>query len=145
MKLRHKFVEFIPEEIAEGILYISMDYGTVIHSCACGCGNQVNTPLSPTDWRLIYNGKFVSLKPSVGNWSFECRSHYWITDNHIEWASDWKQSKIDSVREIEIVEKEEYFKESDSQVDCEEEINIEKTPTKNHFKMWIGKILAFFK
>lgn len=32
------FVEFIPSELAPGVLYISMDYATCSHLCACGCG-----------------------------------------------------------------------------------------------------------
>lgn len=67
-------------------------YATAIHLCACGCGNEVVTPLTPVDWRLSFNGR-VSLPPSVGNWSFPCRSHYWITDEHIHWSSQWDNQR----------------------------------------------------
>ncbi len=87
--LQHKFVEQIPDVISPGILYVSMDYATAIHSCACGCGNEVVTPLSPSDWKLLYDGETVTLKPSIGNWNFRCRSHYWITNNKIVDASSW--------------------------------------------------------
>lgn len=41
-----EFVEYMPDELREGILYISMKYGTAIHLCACGnCGQQTVTPL----------------------------------------------------------------------------------------------------
>ena len=49
MKLQHKFVEFIPEVLEDGILYISLTYCTAIHKCVCGCNNEVVTPFSPTD------------------------------------------------------------------------------------------------
>ena len=81
--MQHKFVEFIPDVIEEGVLYISIEYCTAIHKCVCGCGNEVVTPLSPTDWELTFNGKTVSLDPSIGNWSFKCQSHYWIAKNSI--------------------------------------------------------------
>jgi len=48
----HEFVEFIPATPEEGILYISIPYGTAIHMCACGCGNKVVTPISPAEWHL---------------------------------------------------------------------------------------------
>jgi hypothetical protein len=84
--LQHRFVEFMPETLEEGVLYVSMEYCTAIHNCVCGCGNKVVTPISPTDWQLQFNGKSVSLKPSIGNWSFDCQSHYWITNNKVSWA-----------------------------------------------------------
>lgn len=96
MKLIHKFVKNIPDKTDDGILYISVDYCTTIHRCCCGCGNEVVAPLSPTDWELIFNGETVSLFPSIGNWNFECKSHYWITNNNIEWSYKWNKEQIDN-------------------------------------------------
>jgi len=53
--MEHKFVEFIPAKPEEGILYISIEYKTATHLCACGCGERVVTPLSPVDWKLTFN------------------------------------------------------------------------------------------
>jgi len=110
MKITHKFVEFIPEQIEEGILYISIEYCTAVHKCICGCGNEVVTPLSPTDWELIFNGKTVSLSPSIGNWNFECKSHYFITRNIIRNARRWNDWKIEEGRKQDAENKEKYFK-----------------------------------
>lgn len=92
--LQHKFVEFIPDYIEDGILYISIQYCTAIHKCVCGCGNEVVTPLSPTDWKLTFDGETVSLYPSIGNWNFDCQSHYWIKKSIIEHATSWTQKEI---------------------------------------------------
>ena len=92
--IKPEFVDFIPEELDPGVLYVSMRYKSVAHLCCCGCGNKVVTPLSPTGWQLSYNGKAISLTPSVGNWKLECQSHYWIEDNQIEWAGRWSQSHV---------------------------------------------------
>ena len=73
MRLRHEFVDHIPEQLDDGVLYVSIRFGTVVHRCACGCGEEVVTPLGPAEWRLTYDGRTVSLEPSVGNWSFPCR------------------------------------------------------------------------
>jgi hypothetical protein len=95
-QLGHEFVEFIPDVVEEGKLYVSIEYATVVHKCCCGCGKEVVTPLSPADWRLIFDGKTISLDPSIGNWSFPCRSHYWIRNNRVRWAEQWSQSRIDA-------------------------------------------------
>ena len=69
--LEPRFVEFIPAELEQGTLYVSIPYATATHLCACGCGEKVVTPFAPTDWRLILEGDhLISLRPSIGNWSF---------------------------------------------------------------------------
>jgi hypothetical protein len=109
-KLQHKFVEFIPEQLEDGIIYITMEYGTAVHKCICGCGNDVVTPFSPTDWQLIYDGESISLYPSIGNWNFKCKSHYWITKSKIKKAKLWSEEEIKSGREIDKKSKSRYYK-----------------------------------
>lgn len=92
--LKHEFVEFIPEELDEKTIYVSIRFATATHLCCCGCGNKVVTPLRPTDWSLVFDGKTVSLHPSVGNWSFPCQSHYWIRNNRASWAAQWTKEEI---------------------------------------------------
>jgi hypothetical protein len=89
MTLKFEFVELMPKQFVEGVLYVSMEYATAIHLCACGCGNKVVTPLSLKDWILTYNGEQITLSPSIGNWNFPCRSHYWIVKNLIKWEHEW--------------------------------------------------------
>lgn len=108
-RLRHHFVEFIPDELDNGVLYISMLYGIVVHKCCCGCGNKVVTPLAPTDWKLTYDGESVSLDPSIGNWSLSCRSHYWINHGRVHWATQWSQSAVDQARARDRLAKLHYF------------------------------------
>ena len=76
--ISHEFVDVIPGHLDEGILYICIPYTTAVHKCFCGCGHEVVTPLAPRQWSLIFDGETISLTPSIGNWSFPCRSHYWI-------------------------------------------------------------------
>lgn len=94
-----KFVEFIPQILEEGILYITVEYKTAAHLCACGCGNKVLTPIKPNRWSMTYDGDTVSLSPSIGNWSFECRSHYWIRKNLVIEAPSWNQEHVEFIRE----------------------------------------------
>lgn len=73
--VRHAFVELIPDEFDDGTVYVSIPYATVVHRCCCGCGQEIVTPLTPTDWTLSFDGETISLDPSIGNWSLPCRSH----------------------------------------------------------------------
>lgn len=104
-----EFVKGIPEKLNERTLYVSMDYATVAHKCCCGCGLEVVTPLSPTDWKLAYDGEVISLHPSVGNWSFPCRSHYWIDKGTVRWAGEWSQEQVEAGRAQDRRTKDSYF------------------------------------
>jgi hypothetical protein len=82
----NEFVEFIPEVLQDGVLYCSMKYGTLIHNCACGCGLKTVTPLSPSGWFLRSDGDTVTLEPSISNYQYPCKSHYFIRNNKVVWA-----------------------------------------------------------
>lgn len=84
VRLTHEFVDFIPDRPESGVLYVSIRYATAVHLCACGCGHKAVTPLTPKDWKLTFDGESISLHPSVGNWGFRCRSHYWIRNDHAQ-------------------------------------------------------------
>ena len=108
-KLKHEFVETIPSVMENGTLYVSLVYSTAIHKCCCGCGSEIVTPLSPTDWKLIFDGESVSLYPSIGNWSFPCESHYWIEGGNVEWAPKWSRKEIQNGRSQDRAAKLRYF------------------------------------
>ncbi len=96
--LAYEFVEFIPDELKERTLYISVTYCTAVHKCCCGCGREVVTPLSPRAWQLTFDGKTVSLYPSIGSWNLPCQSHYFITKNKAVWAPKWTKKQIEKGR-----------------------------------------------
>ena len=109
MKLSHKFVKNIPDTLENGVVYVSVDYSTAIHKCCCGCGSEIVTPLSPTDWKLSFDGETISLYPSIGNWSLPCQSHYWITNNEVEWAPKWTKKQIERGKTEDERSKEKYY------------------------------------
>ena len=108
--LAHEFVRSIPNKLEERKLYVSMDYATVVHTCCCGCGMEVVTPLSPTDWKLTYDGVSISLDPSIGNWSFKCKSHYYIDNSTIRWAGLWSKKQIMAGRARDRRAKKKYYR-----------------------------------
>ena len=98
VKIKHEFVEFIPKERQEGVLYISIPYATAVHNCFCGCGLKVVTPISPLGWQLTFDGETVTLFPSVGSWNFPCRSHYFVRHDTAVWGESMSQYEIERGR-----------------------------------------------
>ena len=121
--LAYEFVEFIPDELKERTLYISITYCTAVHKCCCGCGREVVTPLSPTGWQLTFDGKTISLYPSIGSWSLPCQSHYFITKNKVVWVPKWTKKQIARGRTQEAREKERYYAETQPPVAAAETLS----------------------
>lgn len=133
--MHHEFVEFIPETLSEGVLYVSIEYKTVAHLCACGCKKEVVTPISPTDWELSFNGNSITLKPSIGNWDFPCKSHYFVTRNKIQWAGAFNEQQIAAVKHQDKMYKATYY---DQQVKTDADGPQQQ-------KSFLQKLLSFFK
>lgn len=143
MRLGHiepEFVEFIPPELVEGKLYVSMTYATTVHLCACGCRTKVVLPLSPAEWQMFFDGDTVSLTPSVGNWEFPCRSHYVIRNNVIRWATPWTQEQVEAGRRRDQADLDSYFASRGTATNREQ--STYETP---HRKGWLGRMRRLFR
>ena len=143
-----QFTEYLPDELQEGVIYISMEYATASHKCACGCGQEVVTPLTPTDWKLIYNGESVSLSPSIGNWSYPCRAHYFIRNNKVLWANDMSKKAIESGRRIDSINKIKHYTKDDAFVVClnsstDKSRDLKSTPRTNRFLAALSRLFGF--
>lgn len=137
--LTHRFVEFIPDVLEEGTLYVSMEYATVSHKCCCGCGFEVVTPLSPTDWKLSFDGEAISLHPSIGNWSFKCQSHYWIMEGKVKWARRWSGEEINAGRNWDRHLKERY-QEGQAESAPETAANVKPRSRWHRFKALVARL-----
>jgi len=111
-RLEHRFVHHIPEVGDPGVIYISMEYATAVHKCCCGCGEEVVTPITPTDWKLTFDGESVSLSPSIGNWNMECQSHYFVQRNKVIDCKQWTRKRIEAGRRKDKARKAEYYESS---------------------------------
>lgn len=104
-----RIVSRIPENLTPGLLYVCFDCNVVAHLCACGCGEKVILPIDPDFWSVAYDGETVSLRPSIGNYQFRCRSHYWIKNNQVIWVDDYampnKQKKHSRKKKKRLLEK----------------------------------------
>lgn len=109
VRLTHEFVQDIPEHLAEGVLYVSLIHATAVHLCCCGCCEEVVTPLTPTDWKLTFDGESISLWPSIGSWTLQCRSHYVIERGKVIVAKPWSTKQIERERLRDATAKRTYF------------------------------------
>lgn len=96
--LKPEYVISFPDKLKEGVLYISEEYASAAHACCCGCGEEVLTPLKPSKWNLSKSKNGVSLYPSIGNWKFDCQSHYWIKENRVLDAGRMSKQRIEAVK-----------------------------------------------
>ena len=94
MKIELQRVHYMPKELRPGVLYVSEEFGTAAHLCACGCGSKIRTPLGPTEWTFEETDSLPTLDPSVGNWQQACQSHYWIYRGEVIWSTKWTPEQI---------------------------------------------------
>lgn len=113
MRIELQRVRFMPKELAPGILYVSEEFGTAAHLCACGCGAKIRTPLGPTEWTIEDTPYGPSLWPSVGNWQQACQSHYVISRGEIIWAGKWSKKDIAAGRKSEDRRRKNYYADLD--------------------------------
>lgn len=109
MKFKLEKVRYMPKQLAPGVLYVSYEFGTAAHLCACGCGAKVRTPLGPAEWSIKEHSAGPSLWPSVGNWQRPCKSHYVISEGEVEWAPRWSEAQVHAGRANEQRRREAYF------------------------------------
>jgi hypothetical protein len=107
--MRPEYVQFIPQELEDGVLYISKRFRTASHRCCCGCGTKIVTPLRETEYKVMERGGLVSLHPSIGNWNHPCQSHYFIRDNRVVWAGKMSPEEIRLGRVHDDASKDAYF------------------------------------
>ncbi len=109
MKFVLQRVHYMPKELQPGILYVSEEFLTAAHLCACGCGAKIRTPLGPTEWSVEEDPQGPSLWPSVGNWQQGCRSHYWFRNGEVVWGEAWSSEQIAAGRAQEQERRRSYY------------------------------------
>ena len=94
MRIKLQRVRYMPPQLEPGVLYVSEEFGTAAHLCACGCGSKVRTPLGDTEWAVEETESGPTLRPSVGNWQLPCESHYWIEGGKVIWSGKWTPEEV---------------------------------------------------
>ena len=85
-----QFVDRMPPDdtMEDGVLYVAPHFHVAVHKCMCGCGEKVVTPLGRDNggWAWSFDGTNIRLHPSIGNFQYDCKSHYFIADGEIRWV-----------------------------------------------------------
>lgn len=141
--IKHRFVELIPKELEERVLYVSMEHAVAVHLCACGCSRKVVTPLAPVHWKLFFDGRTVSLTPSIGNHAFPCKSHYWIEQDRVRWSYAMSTTEVGAVRARSERLRQQFYGEKDDSLDEPRHENADaetstpsRTNRKKHRRWW---------
>jgi hypothetical protein len=107
--MRAEFVELIPKQLEDGVLYVSRKFQTASHLCCCGCKTKIVTPFRNAEYTLTERGGGVSLAPSIGNWDHPCQSHYWIENSSVVWAAPMSRAAIHAGRAHDDALRDAYF------------------------------------
>ena len=130
-KIRLQRVHYMPKDLEPGTLYVSEEFDSVLHICACGCGSKISTPLGPTEWSFKDTPGGPTLYPSVGNWQLPCQSHYWIRAGRIEWSIKWSPEQIAAGRKHEEERRNAYY----------DALNHQRKGWGSRLWRWIGGLL----
>jgi hypothetical protein len=109
MRFRIERVHYMPRDLEPGVLYVSEEFKTAAHLCACGCRAKIRTPLGPTEWKVKGDTEGPSLWPSVGNWQRGCRSHYVIARGDVVWCETWSDDEVAAGRAAEKERRRAYY------------------------------------
>lgn len=80
--MKYEPVVYMPPQLEPNVLYVSSEYETAIHLCACGCGMQTVTPFGQ-GWVVTEVSGKPTISPSILN---PCGSHYFVRNGEIVWA-----------------------------------------------------------
>ena len=77
--------------LQDGVLYVVDNSPYVEYNCPCGCGRVVTLPTKKHSngydgWEFREEDGKVTLSPSVLSSGFDCKSHYFIRGNRIDWC-----------------------------------------------------------
>lgn len=80
------FIDRMPIELQEGVLYMAPHFETAMYKCMCGCGKIITTPLTKTlnlPYTWLFDGKNASLYPYYND---KCHSKYSLSHGIVEWC-----------------------------------------------------------
>lgn len=121
--IRPVYVDQLPDDLEEGVLYICEEFSLTAHKCCCGCGEDVYNKLSPVKWQLVKLADgCISLSPSIGNWKYACRSHYWIERNQVIDAGPMSRDSIAAVQARDARDRDAHFAHLNAQADTDQDV-----------------------
>ena len=85
------FTEELPykKDMEFGKIYISREHEVACFLCPCGCGEVNHISFIKglrNQWVFIEDKGKITFRPSIGCFESPCNSHFFITENHIDWV-----------------------------------------------------------
>lgn len=96
MIFRYLAVEKTPKQLEPGIVYHNADFELAALLCACGCGHRVNL-MVPDGHRVTSNQGLATVTPSIAVCDGRCKSHFFITNGHVEWLPAFSAAQASAV------------------------------------------------
>ena len=101
MIFKYLAVEKTPKQLEPGIVYHNPDFELAALLCACGCGHRVNL-MVPDGHRVTSSQGLATVTPSIAVCDGPCKSHYFITNGHVEWLPAFSEAQASAVMRSQI-------------------------------------------
>ena len=96
MIFKYLAVEKTPKQLEPGTVYHNSDFELAALLCACGCGHRVNL-MVPDGHRVTSSQGLATVTPSIAVCDGPCKSHYFITNGHVEWLPAFSEAQASAV------------------------------------------------
>jgi hypothetical protein len=87
----------------------------------------------------------VSLYPSVGNWKYACKSHYWIRQNRVIDAAPMDALEIEAVQQRDRQDRDRYISRVNAQFERERRMNNLSGRTRSLFVLVLRRLKALWR
>jgi hypothetical protein len=96
MRFAYETVDRIPSRLREGVVYHTQEFEIAALLCACGCGHRI-TLLVPDSHQVTDENGLATIRPSIGVFDANCKSHYVITAGEVAWLPAFTPAQASSI------------------------------------------------
>lgn len=101
MRFVYEAVDRIPNQLREGVVYHTQEFEIAALLCACGCGHRI-TLLVPDSHQVTDENGLATIRPSIGVFDAECKSHYVITGGEVDWLPAFTPAQASKIMQRQI-------------------------------------------
>jgi len=101
MRFVYEAVNRIPSRLRGGVVYHTEEFEIAALLCACGCGHRI-TLLVPDSHQVTDENGLATVRPSIGVFDADCKSHYVITKGEVAWLPAFTPAQASSIMQRQI-------------------------------------------
>jgi len=101
MRYVYEAADRIPNQLREGVVYHTHEFEIAALLCACGCGHRI-TLLVPDSHQVRDENGLATIRPSIGVFDADCKSHYVITAGEVDWLPAFTPAQASSIMQRQI-------------------------------------------